>query len=233
MSDRRCDAPFLLSVDGAGQYLVAAGQRFVLGHVRGGAADLPFLADLGARHALLERTDSLRAGSSWSITPLADERVYVNGERTLERRTLASGDRVRLGENLVFRFREPAPASETPILRFPEGIDCAGGLHVLLFARGEGGRVRIGGAGQRHVLVPGLEHELTLVREDARLWIRCDASIRASAGAACEEEERGVVSVRLPLECRLDLVIGRPRGSRPPFGIALGPSVLPASGSLP
>ncbi len=226
MSDRRNDAPFLLSVDGAGQYLVAAGARFVLGHLRGGAADLPFLADLGARHALLERTDSLRDGATWSITAFGDERVYVNGERTAERRVLARGDNVRLGENLTFRFRAPDPASESTMLYFPEGIDCAGGRHVLLFSDGEGGRIRVGCKGQRHVLVPRLEHDVTLVRGADRLFVRCEARIRCHAEDARDEAESGGVSIPLPLARRLDLAIGAPEGSRPPFGLAVGPSEL-------
>ena len=224
------DAPFLLSVDDAGQFLVVSGERLVLGHVRGGRADLPFLADVGTTHAVLERVDSFRDGTVWSIAPLGRESVSVNGRSVSERVPLAGGDRVLLGENLHFRFEIPDPGSQTTLLRFPEGIDCGGGRNVLLFAPGEGGRIRIGSGAHRHVRVPNLDHEIIVTRSGERLHVRCAANIHGAEGvddrtdSDTADRDPGGVSMPLPFERRFDLSIGKPDGGRPPFGIAFGPS---------
>jgi len=220
--------PLLLTIDDAGQYLLAPGSRLVLGHLRGGRADLPFLADLGATHAVLERHDSFRDGSVWTVAPVhagsrdAADEVLVNGRRIEESSPLAAGDEVRLG-GISFRYRVPDPASETALLQFTEGMECAGATRILLFGEGEGGRVRIGASEHRHVRVANLEHEITLHREADRLAVRCEAVIRTGGGSTPPEGEPGI-TVPLPLPRRLDLSIGKPEGGRPPFGISIAPA---------
>jgi hypothetical protein len=216
-------SPFLLSIDDAGQYLVVQDTRLVLGHLRGGQADLPFLADVGAAHAVLERSESLTAGFVWSIAPVGREHVDVGGSRIEGSVSLADGDRVRLGENLHFTYRVPDPASETVVLELQEGAECAGARRVLLLAAGAGGRVRIGTAANRHVRIAGLEHEISLVLEGERLRVRCAGPSEGSEPAALPEEG---VSFPLPPRRRIDLSVGQPQGGRPPFGLAVGPADL-------
>jgi len=213
--------PFLLSVDDAGQYLIVPGDRVSLGHLRSGVADLLFLADVGAVHAHLERSESLSGGPVWSLHPVAGERSFLNDGAITEATRLAPGDVVRLGANLSFEVLRPDAASHTVCLELRRGVECSGAKFVVLFGEGDGGRLRIGAAANRHVRVPGLEHEITLVHRAGRLFVQCDAGVEG-AGPAGEEG----VSLPCPPPQRFDLSIGKPEGSHPPFGLALEPGDL-------
>lgn len=205
----------LLSVDGAGQFLLCGSERLTLGHRRAGQADLGFLADVGALHATLVRADSLHSGPGWRIEACGHEQVTVAGALVpAGGRRLASGERVRLGANLEFSLQLPDPSSASAVLELERGAECAGARRILLLAPGPGGRVRIGPARHHHVPVPGLEFELVLEWQGAELELSSEIEF---AGAL--EGARG----RLPFPPgeRLALTCGTSRGSRPPFGLAL------------
>jgi len=219
--EMRPDEPYLLSVDDAGQFLLVPGERVSLGHLRCGHADLLFLADVGAVHAHLERHESLSGGPVWRFVPCAGERSYVNEVEVAAAMRLTPGDRVRLGENLAFVVHRPDPASHSVVLELEGGAECAGARHVVLFGDGEGGRLRIGAAAHRHVRVPNLEHEITLVHVDGRLFARCETSVQGS-----EESGTEGFSLPVPPPQRFHLSFGKPQGSRPPFGLAIEPSEL-------
>jgi hypothetical protein len=210
---------FLLTVDDAGQFLVALADGLTIGHARARAADLPFLADVGERHARLERCESLREGSSWSVVGLGRERVALDG-RVLgaEGARLRDGQRLRLADNLELVFRVPDPASATVLLQAEHGVECQGARTIVLFASGAGGRLRIGAAAQRHVRVAALEHEIVLEREGCVLAVRCAAGVVAAAG---RREER--FELALPPSGRVDLWIGHSTGGRPPFALSIAP----------
>lgn len=216
----RATEPFLLSVDDAGQYLVVSGERVSLGHLRAGVADLLFLAGIGPLHAYLERTESLSEGPVWSLVPVRGERSAVNEVEVLVATRLRPGDVVRLGENLAFRIQRPDPASHTALLELLSGAECAGAKHVVLMGAGPGGRLRIGAAANRHVRVANLEHEITLFVEGGRLFLQCESEVRGA------EAGEGGFSLPLPPPQRFDLSVGKPAGSRPPFGLAIEPTDL-------
>jgi hypothetical protein len=216
---RTPDPRFLLSVDDAGEFLVVASARATIGHLSAGRADLGFLADVGALHAELERTLSLREGPRWRIAPVGGERVRIGGvELGPEGAQLAEGERVELGPNLAFRFRLPDPASHTATLDLERGAECGGARSILLLGEGEGGRLRIGAGVERHVRVPTLAHEITIVREGEDLFVRCAAGVRAA-----RSEHEGRFRLPCPPPQRVDLWIGRSEGGRPPFGLAIAP----------
>jgi hypothetical protein len=211
----------LLSVDGAGQWLLCGADRLALGHLRAGRADLLFLADVGALHATLVRADSLQAGPGWRIEPCGAERVEVGGVAAGPGgRRIAPDELVRLGENLEFRLRSPDPASASVELELLHGVECAGARHLLLLSCGAGGRVRIGPGGKRHVRVSGLESELEL---------RWHAGEIELASELPFEGARSGTRVRVPFPPheRLALTCGGARGPRPPFGLALEPVPWP------
>lgn len=210
---------FLLTVDDAGQFLVATGSWLSLGHVRAGEADLRFLADVGPIHAVLRRSESLRSGPSWRLAAHGAESVLVEGEAVgPEGCTLHEGDAIRLGDNLHLRFRAPDPASHTVLLELHHGAECCGARTVVLFGEGAGGRLRIGAAGQRHITVPNLDHEIELVRDGERLQVVCEAGVRGGAESWTEG-----FSLPCPPTRRVDLSIGRSKDGRPPFSLALDP----------
>jgi hypothetical protein len=222
-ASRRREHPALalLSIDGAGQWLLCAADRLTLGHLRSGVADLLFLADVGAEHATLVRADSLQAGPGWRIEPSAGERVEVGALLVGPGgRRLAADELVRLGGNLEFKLRCPDPASASVELELLHGVECAGARHVLLFAGGPGGRVRIGPAGRRHVRVAGLESEIELSWHAGEIEL---ASELPFDGAATGLR----VCLPFPPRSRLALTCGGVRGSRPPFGLSLEPVLRP------
>lgn len=207
----------LLSVDGAGQYLLCGAERLTLGHLRAGRADLGFLADVGALHATLVRADSLQAGPGWRIEPCGAEHVAVAGEPVpAAGLRLAPGARVRLGTNLEFRLELPDPSSASAVLELQRGAECAGARRIVLLAPGAGGRVRVGSSARHHVRVPGLEFELVLEWRGNELELASELEL---TGALAGERGR----IAFPPDERLALSCGKPRGSRPPFGLALEP----------
>ncbi len=216
---------FLLSVDDAGEFLVVWKESLVLGHLQSDA-DLPFLADVARHHALLERHLSLRDGPAWILSPIEDEHVRVDGQLLTAPKTLASGELVELGANLVLRYRLPDPASESATLDLLAGAECFGATTVLLFAEGPGGRLVIGPRKECHVRTSGLELELVLVRDGGRL---CLASENLLVGR--QKDERGL-ALPCPPTRRFELSL--PRGSpesrgpenEAPFGIGVGPVEL-------
>ena len=214
----------LLSVDDAGQCLLAAGTHLVLGHVRAARADLLFLADVGACHAELVRAESLRGGPSWSIAALGEERVEVGGER-VSRRALRAGDVVRLAPNLAFRFALPDPSSASPLLELLGGAECAGARRIVPLAEGAGGRLRIGAAELRHVRVANLAYEIQVEKHGARLTVRCSVP--------GEEEPERVHELAFPPAGRVDLSCGAARGSRPPFTLSFEPAPRPFAPGAP
>ncbi|MCZ6596571.1 MAG: FHA domain-containing protein [Planctomycetota bacterium] len=220
---------FLLTVDDAGQFLVAVARELTLGHLRAGEADLPFLADVGRRHARLSYRESLQEGPGWWIEPLAGEAVHKNEELLTGAVPLVDGDGVRLGANLSMRFRTPDPASASARLDFLHGAECLGAAHAVLMTPGAGGRVRIGAAGQRHIRVANLLTGVTLVVEedpaapgDERLFVHCEAGISDGAGPG-----QGIFALPCPPPQRVDLSVGKPKEGRPPFGLALAPVAAP------
>lgn len=220
-----------LSVDDAGEYLLVAGDPVTIGHVQSGQADLCFLADVGPLHACLRRSRSLRGGLSWSIAPLGEERVWVEGESVGSGGwRLVDGDRVDLGENIAFRLRVPDPASRTVLLDLLHGNEAMGAVHIVLLEEGEGGRLRIGAGGERHLRIAGMEEELSLVLVGETLEIRTSGALRGAGDPIAS----GVEGLALPFPptSRRDFVVGAPEGSRPPFGLAFAPiPVGPVMGS--
>ncbi len=221
------DQACLLTVDDAGQCLLVAGARLTLGHLRAARADLLFLADVGACHAELVRTDSLHQGPGWSVGALGAERVDVDGIPVGRGGlVLCSGALVRLGENLCFRYELPDPWSSSACLELLRGAECAGARRIVLVGEGGGARVRIGAASSSHVRVPQgasrPEREVELVKEGRELLVR------APGFASTGEVRDGVCRLPYPPSRRVDFTSGERAGSRPPFGFSLSPVERPS-----
>lgn len=222
---RAMESACLLSVDDAGQCLLVGRSPLSIGHLRSVCADLLFLADVGALHAELARSDSLRAGPGWRIAALRGERVEVEGVAVPpEGRVLQSDELVRLGENLEFRYRLPDPSSESACLELLHGVECCGARTVVLLGEGAGARVRIGAALQCHLRVPHLEHEIELSKSGNELVLRADVPLREGAFEGLER------ALLFPPVRRLDFTCGERAGSRPPFGFSFAPAERPGPG---
>ena len=125
---------------------------------------------------------------------------------------------MRLGANLEFRYDLPDPTSSSALLELQRGAECAGARAIVLLGEGEGGRLRVGAAAERHVRVPNLEPEIELMKLGPRLFVRCNVVLRSSVGT-----EKEGFSIPCPPAQRFDLTFGTNRGSRPPFGLSIVP----------
>ncbi len=211
--------PFVLSVDELGTFLVRSEPELVIGHLREGCADLPFLADVGPRHALLSRRSSFRSGTAWFIAPLDGERVSANGEPVPEAgRRLHHGDQVELGVNLAFRCLRPDPASTSVVLELRRGAQCRGCSAIVLLDEGPSGRLRIGPSPICHLRAWALAAELVLELSGGRLRVSSKGGL---AGAG--EPRSEVVHLPAPPPRRVDLFVGQGTADRPPFALVFLP----------
>lgn len=209
-------APFTLAVDDLGSLLVVAGDELVLGHVRAGEADLPFLADVGPRHARLRRERSFSAGSRWLLEPVDGERVLARGLPLAGPRALADGDEVELGVNLAFRYRRTDPASESALLSLQRGAECRGSASVLLLAPGPGGRVRVGPGPHCLLRTAAPAREIRLELRGSELWLASE-SVAVQGGAP-----RSTLVLAVPPAERVDVMAPRGEGGAP-FALSLLP----------
>lgn len=221
-------AAFVLSVDELGSYLVVGADELVMGHARGAGVDLPFVADVGVRHARWTRALSFRGGVTWSVSALDGERVLVGGEAIGEaERPLGHGERVELGVNLRLTYWQPDPASTTAVLQLERGVDCLGNQGIVLLGEGGSGELRLGASTSCALRAFTLEGELGLRRESERLVLEGRGLERfralSSTGELIAPDSEHVLGLPLPLRERLHLQLGPPSESGPPFSIALAP----------
>ncbi|MEE9602239.1 MAG: FHA domain-containing protein, partial [Thermoguttaceae bacterium] len=98
---------FLMWVDRVGGFLVCRGEQIVLGQPHPeGQADVPIVADVSRRHAVIRRDES-----GYTIEPI--HAVKVDGRTVGEITLLADGNEIELGSGLRLRFRKPHALSST------------------------------------------------------------------------------------------------------------------------
>lgn len=226
---------FMASIDDAGDVAVISGSSVSIGHRAAGGCDLEFLGGVANDHGRLELEPSFYAGLVWTLRLHADSPVASVGGRDLkagEAHSLLHGDEVRLGSAAEFRVRQPDAASASVILELVRGTEVDGARRVLLLAAGESARARIGSRGSRHLVVPGLEADIELLRPEGAgadgkpraaldaVLLRCAAGVRLASGSPDGATEW---STPLPLGGRVFLSSGADPGRLPPFGIALRP----------
>ncbi|WP_152052440.1 FHA domain-containing protein [Tautonia marina] len=164
----------LLWADVIGGYLVCLDDEITIGRAGpDSTADLPLLADLARRHAVV-----VRDGEHYTLRAL--QPTFVNG-RAIDSAPLRDGDLIRLGANVELEFRRPSPISATATLRLmsrhrpPMAID-----GVLLMAQS----CLIGPTRQCHIAAPKLDQPIVLFRQADTLWCRCPGSFEVDGSPA-------------------------------------------------
>ncbi len=220
---------FRLAVDDIGEFLVLQAPSITVGHAHAGRADLPLAADIDPEHVRLVRTESFHAGPGWRIEAIADQSVAIGGQLLEEGGgALLDGDEVQLARNLAFVFRRADAASGSAVLELLHGAECAGASRIILFAPGEAGRVRLGGAPGGHLHARRLEHEVTFWVDGGELVVECAADLRAQSGAEVAAQDpsatgAGGLRVVCPPTERVGFALGKGSAGRAPFSFSVAP----------
>jgi hypothetical protein len=97
-------------IDAVGGFLVCLGDEIVIGQPSdGGDVDVPILADLSRRHAIIRRE-----GEAYVLKPLV--RTAVDGRVVADPIVLRDKCTIKLGEAVELRFRKPHALSNTAVL---------------------------------------------------------------------------------------------------------------------
>lgn len=97
-------------IDSVGGYLVCLGERIILGRPDPkGGVDVPILADLSRRHAVIRRE-----GGDYVLEP--QNSVTVNGVKLTEPAVLQDGDLIGLSDAVELKFSRPHVLSATAVL---------------------------------------------------------------------------------------------------------------------
>ncbi len=154
---------YVLWIDGVGGYLLCLGEEVVVGQaVPDAGVDVPLLADLSARHAVLRRT---RGG--YLLVPQRSTRL--RGREVTEPVPLLREAVIELGATVRLRFRIPHPLSNSACLevhsrhRLQPSVD-----GVVLMAD----TCVLGPGARCHVRCATWTDEVVLFRRHDQLWCR-------------------------------------------------------------
>jgi hypothetical protein len=110
VSERKPGKRIVAWIDAVGGFLVCLGDEVVLGQpAADDSVDVPFLADLSRRHAIIRRD-----GEAYVLTPLS--RTTVDGQPVADSVVLRDKSLVKLGDAVELRFRKPHALSNTAVL---------------------------------------------------------------------------------------------------------------------
>lgn len=154
---------YVLWIDGVGGYLLCLGEEVVVGQaVPDAGVDVPLLADLSARHAVLRRTPG-----GYLLVPQRSTRL--RGREVTEPVPLLREAVIELGATVRLRFRIPHPLSNSACLevhsrhRLQPSVD-----GVVLMAD----TCVLGPAARCHVRCATWTDEVVLFRRHDQLWCR-------------------------------------------------------------
>lgn len=173
----RASAPRrMLWVDSVGGFLMLADDQVVLGQPAGGASpDLPILADLSRRHAVLRRE-----GGAYVLDPVGPTRL--DGKPIEGPTVLTHRHEITLGESVRLQFERPHALSATARLTVTSGHRTAPAADaVLLMAES----CVLGPRAHSHLVCRGLEQDVILFRQGDGLACRTGGPLSVD-GAAVE-----------------------------------------------
>lgn len=171
---------FMLWVDAVGGFWVCLADEVVLGQpVRQGVVDVPILADISSRHAVIRRD-----GEGYLIEAIRE--VRVDGRRVAKAAALADGSRIALGEAVRLVFRRPHPLSATARLDFESHHRTQPSADAVLLMADA---CILGPNPKSHVVCRDWPQEVVLYRHEDELFCR-SAGPLAIDGAACRRPGR-------------------------------------------
>ena len=178
------DGRFRIWIDAVGGFLVCLGDEVVLGQPTAESSpDVPILADLSRRHAVLRRDSE-----GYVIEPVRS--VKIDGRAIERATTLADGRIIELGDGVRLRFRRPHPLSATARLdlisrhRMSPSVD-----GVLLMAES----CIVGPGPQSHIVARETGGDVVLFRQGDGLVCRAKGKFEID-GKECVD--RGGLTMR-------------------------------------
>ncbi len=154
---------FVLWIDAVGGYWVCGGNEVVIGQPSpGDDVDLPILADLSRRHAVIRRD-----GEGYLLQPLRE--VRLNGVPQTTPAWLTNGSVLELGSAVRLQFTRPHPLSATARLDFLSRHRTSSPTDgVLLLAE----TCVLGPQATSHVVCRRWTREIVLHRDGKQLFCR-------------------------------------------------------------
>jgi len=153
----------MLWIDAVGGYLLCLGKEYVLGTpAEGGGADVPLLADLSRRHAVIHRE-----AEGYVLEPVRETKIdgrTIRGPTSLE-----DGNLIELGRGVELRFRLPHTLSSTARLDLVSRhrLDLPADAVILMSES-----CVLGPGWHSHVVCPRWEQDLVFYRRGEELFCR-------------------------------------------------------------
>jgi tetratricopeptide (TPR) repeat protein len=152
----------VMLVNGGGSFLLLRGDRITLGRAASDQpADIPIISDLAERHAEIARLDE-------DYFLLSSRDVTVAGQNT-RHQLLRDGDRVVLGRQAKFTFRQPNRKSASAVLDLSDTTRMPGDVRRVVLLKGN---ATVGFGPSAHIMCNGAERTYVLFERAGTLWIR-------------------------------------------------------------
>jgi hypothetical protein len=154
---------FMLWVDAVGGFWVCMADEVVLGQpVPSATVDIPILADISGRHARIRRD-----GEGYLVEAI--RQVQIEGRIVDKVATLASGNRIDLGERVRLMFRRPHALSATARLDFVSHHRTLPSADAVLLMADS---CILGPNPHSHIVCRDWPQEVVLYRHDEQLFCR-------------------------------------------------------------
>jgi hypothetical protein len=154
---------FLLWIDAVGGFLVCLGDEIVLGRsAPNGQADVPIMADLARKHAIIRRD-----GEAYLLEPVRGTKL--DGRPVHGVAALADGNMIELGEGVEIRFRRPHPLSSTARLEFISRHRTQPAADAVLLM---GANCVLGPSWQNHIVGRNWQADVMLFRRGSEVCCR-------------------------------------------------------------
>lgn len=162
------DERMVLWIDAVGGFLVCLGDEIVLGRpAEGPGVDVPILADLSRRHAVIRRD-----GEAYLLEAIRTTKV--DGRPVQGVTSLADGSLIELGGAVELRFRRPHPLSASARLEIISGHKTVPHVDAILLMAES---CVLGPAWHNHVVCRPWERDVVLFRQQNQLLCRSKAGL--------------------------------------------------------
>lgn len=180
VTERKPGKRFVAWIDAVGGFLVCLGDEIVIGQpASDGSIDVPVLADLSRRHAVIRRE-----GEAYVLTPL--QRTRIDGQPVSGSVVLRDKSTITLGGAVELHFRKPHALSNTAVLQIASHHKTEPAVDGIVLMSES---CILGPQGHSHVRCRHWSSDLVLFRRGEELMCRTHAPLeidgQTCVGQAC------------------------------------------------